>query len=392
MMVRYEEVNERAQDVSRQLFGAGRWKSLRRGASRVETLIGVVVLLLLVGIACAILVKQAHYNPEIIRPTLAAPGEQGKMNQEQRVSGEEAQGAFGVQESAAAENTADATSGEQPAGESVLSRVAFPADVKPLGPPERFDATTLSDKIDGRAEFYLEIGFEQLETRRYQLGAEANRWFEAFVYRMKSPVAGFAAWSGQRRSDAEVSREMPLAYGTANAVYFVCGRWYVELVAGWSGFGKDPRAWQCARALREQLAGGEQETDIAAILPTEGRVAGSERLILKDAFGFAKLDNVILADYLEETTTLTLFVSLRASEEEAAALAKAYHAYLTQEMGADDASPKEQADGILVARALGEYEIIAHCGKRLVGVHAAKLLDAAVAMVKRQCSSSAKGK
>jgi len=400
----------------------------RAGVSRTETVVGVLVLLCLVGIAAAILVKQGHYDPQVIHPTLAedrgAPTGEARTvrsgtatgrgeaavtsgspaqavhsaavapQRAESVEGPSAAGsgspeatAAGAPESVASAGTGAVEAGGAAAGDDVLSRFSPPPDVRPLGAVETFDAASLSDKIDGRAEFYLDIGFEALATRRFEIGGTEGKWFEAYVYRMSTPLAAFAAWSGQRRPDARPEPSLVVAYASQNALYFARGNYYVELVSAWDGFGAHPLALAFARALREAIPAGDGgQADVLAMLPEEDRVAGSERLILKDVFGFSRLDNVIMADYVVDGTTVSLFVSPRASAAEAAELAKAYHSFLTQDMGADDATARLGGmAGAYAADALKEYDVFKACGSRLVGIHAAKDWEAAVKLLDRLC-------
>ena len=266
----------------------------RAGVSRTETVVGVLVLLCLVGIAAAILVKQGHYDPQVIHPTLAedrgAPTGEARTvrsgtatgrgeaavtsgspaqavhsaavapQRAESVEGPSAAGsgspeatAAGAPESVASAGTGAVEAGGAAAGDDVLSRFSPPPDVRPLGAVETFDAASLSDKIDGRAEFYLDIGFEALATRRFEIGGTEGKWFEAYVYRMSTPLAAFAAWSGQRRPDARPEPSLVVAYASQNALYFARGNYYVELVSAWDGFGAHPLALAFARALRSAL-------------------------------------------------------------------------------------------------------------------------------------------
>ncbi len=365
-----------------------------RGTSRVETLIGVLVLLGLGGIAAAILIKQSRYDRTVINPGLAAVEMADSTSgvaaasgvQEAAPPAVEIEGSSEVETRPAAAQKASVREGSDAL--QILEQVKLPERVKAVGQTEAFDATTLSDKIDGRAEFYLDLGFEQLVTRRFQLVGEPPCSFEAFLYRMSSPLAAFAAWSGQRRPDAKIDKEHPLSYSTANAFYFTRGDYYVELVSSSAAFGDKRETREFAEMLSAKLVGNASEPDVLALLPEEGRIAGSERLILKDAFGFAKLDKVILADFVVDGTTVTLFISPRATEAEAQELARAYHAFLVDEMGAEDGSKQvEQQPGMYVARSLGEVEVLTVCKKVLVGVHAAKQLEIAKGLVSRICGN-----
>lgn len=371
------------------------------GTSRTETMIGALVLTGLVLIAVAILLKQKHYDPQVIRPTLVVEGtrEGDERGGAPVVGGTASVGTspeasladYGEGASVAGVMTTQASG--KIAGATILATLGSLDGIRPLNTVEQFDAVTLSDKIDGRAEFYLELGFESLETRRYEVRAESPQQCEAFVFRMASPLAAFAAWSNQRRPDARPSPTLPHAYTTANALYFVKGAYYVELVSPWGEFGSSPFAQSLARELYDGMGDASGQGDVLAALPAQGRLPSSERLILKDAFGFSKLDNVVLADYLVEHTTITLWISPRQTETEAQELAKAYHRFLTEELGADDATSRLGGHkNLLAVDALGDLEIIAFCNTRLLGIRGIKppIVESALSLVESICQQDDK--
>jgi hypothetical protein len=352
------------------------------GTSRIETAIGVTILGVLAVIAAAILVKQAHYDPKVIRPALVVQGEVSPgPSASESLPMASNQGAEEGVVASAPEAMLTAEVGAQGSGApsrlpNIFAKFSPPRGITRAGTAEQFDAATLSDKIDGRAEFYLDLGFEALQCQRFAPEDSNDKGFEAFVLCMTSPLAAFAAWSNQRRPDARADTTLPFAYVTANAYYFVKGSYYVELVSPWAQFGTWEGTRRFAQALHDAIETGATDSDVLSLLPAENRVRGSERLILKDAFGFSKLDKVLQADYVIEGTTVTLWLSPRANEQEARELARAYHEFVTRELGADDATAQLGASSgeMRAANALGDYEVVCAWGTKLVGVRGAKSL------------------
>ena len=101
----------------------------------------------------------------------------------------------------------------------------------PLTPLETFDAETLSDKINGKAELYLSAGFIRLHSQRFKDEAAGDVWMEVFVYDMQSAQNAFSVFSAQRRQDARTLDLGQYAYQTQNAIFFSHGPFYVEIVA-----------------------------------------------------------------------------------------------------------------------------------------------------------------
>ena len=124
-----------------------------------------------------------------------------------------------------------------------------------------------------------------------------------------------------------------------------------------------------------------EKGDLEAVnyLPKEGLRPETIKLILKDAFGYDKLDRVITADYSVEGTTVTLFVSKRASPAESAQLAQAYYQFLKDDMGADALTAKQASrlpSGVFGVSALGQFELVGSHGPILYGVHASPSFEA----------------
>ena len=90
--------------------------------------------------------------------------------------------------------------------------VLAPEGLAPLGVEERFDAQHLADKIDGRAELYLDAGFGGLRCQRFALVGEPDAWLELFLYQLGNPAQAFAVYSSSRRPER---RQLDLAGCTA---------------------------------------------------------------------------------------------------------------------------------------------------------------------------------
>ncbi|MBM4397772.1 MAG: hypothetical protein FJ087_19045, partial [Deltaproteobacteria bacterium] len=71
------------------------------------------------------------------------------------------------------------------------------------GPSERFGPDTLSDKINGRADFYLDAGFVGLTCAVVASGTHRDLRFEACDYDMGSFRGAFSVYSRQVRPEAD---------------------------------------------------------------------------------------------------------------------------------------------------------------------------------------------
>lgn len=250
------------------------------------------------------------------------------------------------------------------AGESVV------AGLRPMSPPEVYDATTLSDKIDGKAELYLAAGFQRLESQRFALGDDPTRWIERFVYTMDDPANAFAVYSQQRRPQARPLALTTEAYQAANGLFLVQGPFYLELIGSDASSALLDRMTVLARSFVDAHPVAAAATDERTLFPADGRVDDTIALTPANAFGLDRLDRVFTAAYRSNGQTATAFLSRRASAAEAAELAGAYADYLMTYGGRKITAP-DGAPVVTIIEILDQYEIVFQRGDLLAGVHEA---------------------
>jgi len=316
-----------------------------RQTTKAETILSLSILAFLVAIALIILSVQSRFNPAVVN---FAPKNIGETDHD-------------------------------PADD--LS-IPLPVGIEVMSPAENFTPETLSDKINGKAELYLSAGFVRLQTLRYRPSVDPKQWFEIFIFDMEKPANAFAVYSTQRRKDVEKVPLTQHAYQTANALFFITGRYYVEMIAATRGEAVLPMLIAFAGKYLDRVQDDAQTeadaSDPKSVFPTESLIADSFVLIAKDAFGFSLLDQVYTAKYQLLNTEVSLFVSLRTSPKEAKALAEAYRDFLIQFGGTDVAAPgPSPVEGLFAIRIMDAYELIFSRGPYLVGVHMAEDIDAA---------------
>ncbi len=318
----------------------------KRSTGPKETLLGLFLLGVLAAIAAGIYFEQYRFYPDLIQQTA------------------DVHVASGSGEGAAA----------------IFSRFELPDNLTPFSEPEHFDARRLSDKINGKAEFYLSAGFVYLKTRRFQVEGHPESWMEAFIYRMKDPQGAFAVFSMQKRKDGIPAELGQAAYGTPNALYLVQGPYYLELVAST----ETSMMKEALHALGSAFVKGFPEAQGPAserpYFPPEGLNPESIRLIPSDAFGFERLDRIYTAEYRMEDAAMTAFVSLRSDADEARTLSTAYRDFLLQFDAQPLASFFPDQKGWTALSVMGMTEIFFFQGPYFAGVHQAADPEKAMAL------------
>jgi hypothetical protein len=307
-----------------------------------ESLASVLILAVLFGIGCGLYLAQRSPNPAVRAMEQASQLPAGATGQAGRIG----------------------------------TRIPIPEGFASMSPPETYDPERLADKINGKAELYLSAGVQQLTAQRMRMKGADDAWVEVFVYRMQSPRDAFAVYSAQYREGALPAGVSRYSYGTENALFFIHGPFYVEIVSASVGPKTTEQLAKLASEFVEAHPAVETEVTERALFPEEGLVPDSIELQSADVFGFQKLDNVFLARYRFDGDELTAFISRRTSAQEARELAAAYAAFLERFGGQVEEFSFPSPDGSLI-EIFGTYELVFTHGPMLAGVHEAERRDLA---------------
>ena len=252
----------------------------------------------------------------------------------------------------------------------------LPDGIAPLSPPEIFEANNLSDKINGKAEFYLAAGFVRLLSQRFKDERAGDFWIEAFVYDMGNGRNAFSVFSAQRREGAEPLDLAQYSYMTQNALFLVHGSYYVEIIASEAS----ERAFYPMKLFAENFINNTRTETITIqeqeLFPKQDLVANSVTLISSDAFGFDRLNQVYTAEYKSGNRRLMAFLSRRRNPQEAKELSSAYEEFLVT-FGGQTLETELPIKDAQLMEILETYEVIFSCGAFLAGIREAEDLELA---------------
>jgi hypothetical protein len=317
-----------------------------------ETAIGLGILLCLAAIVVVVLLAQRNFNPAVRvatrswsapAPGLTVPGERQRA---------------------------------QPGSAQVGFTAYAPAGVVEFGPVEEFDEDTLSDKINGKADLYLTSGFRRLRCQRFALAGGEDEWFEWFVYDMGTMPQAFAVYSIQRRPEAKPVELTEFAYATRNALYFVCGQFYVEAVAATPSAKLMEAVVAMARNYVAAIKPGRMHLAELELFPAEDMVPYSQTLQIATAFGFDGFNNIFTAKYNADGKQVLAYITVLAEPQQAATLAQDYYRFLIANGGRDVASA-DALSGVKMVSLLDSYEVVLSHGNIVGGVHAAQSKEVA---------------
>lgn len=245
-----------------------------------------------------------------------------------------------------------------------------PAGQIPMTPVEAFDTATLSDKINGKAELYLSAGFKRLHSQRLKPETAGDVWMEVFVYDMQTPQNAFSVFSAQRREDAQTLDVGQYGYQTANAIFFVHGPFYVEVIAS----DRSDAIRQPMRTFADAFIAAHsvqtQTIQEKALFPEKGLIEDSISLVSADAFGYERFDQIFTATYQLKDAQLMAYLSRRKSPGEAQALAESYAEFLMA-YGGSAAESDLVIPSAKIIYILDTYEVVCSRGPYLLGVREA---------------------
>ena len=249
-----------------------------------------------------------------------------------------------------------------------------------FSPPETFDHMTLSDKIDGKAELYLPAGFKSLFAQRLKPLDLPDVWYELFIYDMGTMLNAFSVYSAQRRDNARPEPFAEFAYSAENALFWVHGSYYIEIIASDISDNTRDHLLSLAESFNSQNPISVEPIEEIGFFPKENMVEHSITFIPANAFGFEGLDRVFSARYRFDNEEFTAFISRRNSDEEAIEKAEEFLQFLItyggMEVSLDSGDMNAQ-----VVEFFGTFDAVLTVGPYLAGVHEASSPEVATTMV-----------
>ena len=329
--------------------------SVRRQARRLESAVSICLLVLLLLIGLVVFMKQFDVD----------------------------MGRFGI------DTTTAGPLSEQiePNTQEPFLDALMPDGYKEFSEIETYEAGNLYEKIDGKAPLYTESGFVKLFTQRLISKDDENLWMELFVFDMAAIRNAFSIYSVQKRADA---RLLAFAgpgpcYQTSNGVYFVHGKFYIELIGSTESSDLDKAMIKVATKFASQTAIDDVKIVEFTLFPEEDCVPGSFKLYLANAFGFDGFTDIFTCRYKLGDQSITTFLSKRPDPRDAQTTVESYYNFLIE----NDAADKPTANKTLKdigAKVLDFYdttEIIFAIGPFVGGIHEAENQKAAEELAAR---------
>ncbi|MBI1321715.1 hypothetical protein GC170_00805 [bacterium] len=248
---------------------------------------------------------------------------------------------------------------------------------------ETFNAENLFEKIDGRAESFIQYDVRGMAyTYFHPVGDDSNE-LQLYIFEMANDLKALGKYGSEKPEETKPVQVGTEGYSASGSLLFRTGKYYTQIVSTKD----DPKFNEFALAIAKRVAaaqgagsasegtkeGGESMAGpdaIFAMLP-QGQGKANPKYVAQDVFGYAFLSDVFMADYEAGGSTWQGFLRPYASPEEAKAM---YDKYL-ETVKADGAEVKPETskdcDAMVVSSNIGLVDVVFLKGNTLGGVNGA---------------------
>lgn len=206
---------------------------------------------------------------------------------------------------------------------------------------ESFNADNLFEKIDGRAESFIQYNVKGMAYTYYQPADDESNEVQLYIFEMADTLKALGKYGSEKPEEAKVINVGSEGYTTAGSTLFYAGPYYTQIVSTKD----DPKFEAFALELAKRIAERQRPAPAAAVASgAPGQPAGAipatpealfgllpagpgrqnPKYVAQDVFGYAFLSDVFMAEYSEGSSNWQGFLRPYATPEEAAKVFEKY--------------------------------------------------------------------
>ncbi len=242
---------------------------------------------------------------------------------------------------------------------------------------ETFNAENLFEKIDGRAESFVDYKVKGMAYTYFHPAGDESNEVQVYIFEMGDALKALGKYGNEKPDDAKLLKIGTEGYTAAGSTLFYAGPYYTQIVstkddAKFAAFASElarriaekqkpagapasppgPAATAKAGAPAPSPATEVTPETLFALLPA-GPGRNAPTYVANDVFGYSFLSDVFMAEYSEGGATWKGFLRPYDSPDEAKAVFEKYLASVKQD-GAEVREEKaEGADRLAVASNIG---------------------------------------
>lgn len=285
---------------------------------------------------------------------------------------------------------------------------------------ETFNADNLYEKIDGRAESFLQYGVKGMAYAFYHPAGDPSNELQLYVFEMGDSLKALGKYGSEKPEQFELVPIGDQGYTSAGSTLFYSGKYYTQIVST----ADDPKFAAFAldlarRVVARQKPGGAGSSAPAAaptgtavagantpavhpeesgasaaskaatapkpaptraptaevspatffgLLPAKGR-EGEPKYVAQDAFGYSFFSDVFMADYKDGEVTWQGFLRPYRDEQEARAVFQKYIDGVKKDGAEVKTITAEGADEIVVSTNIGLVDVVFRKGNAVAGAN-----------------------
>jgi hypothetical protein len=285
---------------------------------------------------------------------------------------------------------------------------------------ESFNADNLYEKIDGRAESFIQYGVKGMAYAFYHPSGDPSNELQLYVFEMADPLKALGKYGSEKPDEFEPVAIGTEGYSTAGSILFYSGRYYTQIVATQD----DPKFTAFALKLAKQVAASQNPASLTlqtssgantpvstvtpataqspadsptpaslskvptgvtaakavggevspatffALLPVKGR-QGDPKYVAQDVFGYSFFTDVFMADYKDGNVAWQGFLRPYRDANQAKAILEKYIDSVKRDGAKVNALTAEGADEIVVSSNIGLIDVVFRKGNTLAGANGA---------------------
>ena len=195
------------------------------------------------------------------------------------------------------------------------------------GKVKQFNADTLYQQINGRAELFIAYDMSGMTFVSYANKSNPQQFIDISIYDMSNPTNAFGVFSSERlpkQPSLHLGRD---SYRTDSSYFIWKGRYYIRIIASEITKATETIGFHTAEKLTNTLTDtGEPIWGLTA-LPKKDLVPASTQYFKVNAMGLDFMMNTYTALYIKENKEVMMFLSQQDSVESVRKIANLYMAY-----------------------------------------------------------------
>jgi hypothetical protein len=264
---------------------------------------------------------------------------------------------------------------------------------------ETFNAENLFEKIDGRAESFIQYNVKGMAYTFYHPTGDPSNELQLYVFEMENALKALGKYGSEKPEEVQTVAVGTEGYTAAGSTLFYAGKYYTQIVSTQDDAKFSAFALELARRVAARQQGGGTATAPAAVasstnaptpapaatkpapaevtpatyfafLPAKNR-QGDAKYVAQDVFGYSFLSDVFMADYKEGDVGWQGFLRPYRDANEAKSVMERYIAGVKKDGAEVKTIAAEGADEIVVSSSIGLIDVVFRKGNTLAGANGA---------------------